>query len=397
MRMGRTIPPAATPFSWGDILSGLKGWVKGNSELERFRGELKDYFRVKHCFFTSSGKAALTFILKALKDLYPDKDEVLIPAFTCYSVPAAITRAGLKVTLCDIASEGFDFDYKHLKRIISQPERIKKLLAIIPTHMFGVPSDIAKLKEITKQHKITIIEDAAQAMGGQIRNSKLGTLCDAGFFSLGRGKPFSTIEGGIVLTNDSVIAMRLKKAIDNLSPLSIPEILKLLIYSITLRIFLNPYLFWIPKSLPFLKLGETIFDPDFSINRYSSFQAGFSRSWSSRLDHMNTIRRNNTIFWMNSLKALSQIKMDGVVFIRLPLKLKNLKTRKMLMRISDEKGLGISETYPGAIESIKTLGLEDCHCPNAISTVKKLVTLPVHELLKNKDKESILKETIKLF
>ena len=96
MRIGRTIPPASAPIYWRDMFNGIKGIFRGKKELSRFQDELKEYFGMKHCFLVSSGKASLTLILQALRKMFPDRDEVLIPAYTCYSVPSAIVRAGLK-------------------------------------------------------------------------------------------------------------------------------------------------------------------------------------------------------------------------------------------------------------------------------------------------------------
>jgi dTDP-4-amino-4,6-dideoxygalactose transaminase len=118
MRIGRTLPPAAAPIYWRDIVSGLKSLLRRQAELDRFQSELKEFFGMKHCLLVSSGKAALTVILQALKEMHPDRDEVLIPAFTCYSVPSSIVRAGLKVRLCDIDPNTLDFDFQELKKIL---------------------------------------------------------------------------------------------------------------------------------------------------------------------------------------------------------------------------------------------------------------------------------------
>jgi dTDP-4-amino-4,6-dideoxygalactose transaminase len=120
MRIGRTLPPAATPIGIRDIASGICGIVAGQQELDRFQGELKEHFGVKHCFLVSSGKAALTLILLALKELSPDRDEVLIPAFTCYSVPSSIVRAGLRIRLCDLHPDCLDFDFVQLSAMLSE-------------------------------------------------------------------------------------------------------------------------------------------------------------------------------------------------------------------------------------------------------------------------------------
>jgi len=208
MRIGRTLPPAAAPIYPRDILSGIRGHLNGYRELDRFETDLKNYFGVRYCFLLSSGKAALTLILEALKEIHPDRDEVLIPAFTCYSVPSAIVRAGLKVKLCDNNPDTLDFDFNQLSKMLSkesvheevnkpnkpnqpnklnrprkpneshklnepnelnkpnepnQPnEPVTRLLCIIPTHLFGIPSDIGRIRKLLPDPKVTIVEDAAR-------------------------------------------------------------------------------------------------------------------------------------------------------------------------------------------------------------------------------------------
>src|SRR5467141_1168491 len=120
MRIGRTLPPAATPIDIRAIVGGICGMFRGQLELDRFELELKEYFEVEHCFLVSSGKAAFTLILLALHELFPDRDEVLIPAFTCYSVPSSVVRAGLRIRLCDQRPDSFDFDFAQLSAMLSE-------------------------------------------------------------------------------------------------------------------------------------------------------------------------------------------------------------------------------------------------------------------------------------
>ena len=70
---------------------------------------------MRHVFLVSSGSAALTLALMALKSLARER-EVVIPAYTCFSVPAAVLQAGLRPVLCDIDPSTFDFDHSHLLR-----------------------------------------------------------------------------------------------------------------------------------------------------------------------------------------------------------------------------------------------------------------------------------------
>ena len=72
---------------------------------------------------------------------------------------------------------------------------------MVPTHLYGIASDVRARPAVDRQARgVAIVEDAAQAMEEDSDDRKLGTLGDAGFFSLGRGKAFSTVEGGVILT-----------------------------------------------------------------------------------------------------------------------------------------------------------------------------------------------------
>src|SRR5208283_2741797 len=135
MRIRRVIPPTAAPVDLQSLLFGLMGVGSGTRYLKRLENEIKDYFKVKHVFLFSSGKAALAIALRALKSMTPWKDEVIIPAYTCYSVPSAIIRAGLKIALCDLDPSCLDFDYDQLEKTIND-----KTLCIVPTHLFGIPA-----------------------------------------------------------------------------------------------------------------------------------------------------------------------------------------------------------------------------------------------------------------
>jgi len=396
MRIGRTLPPAATPIYLKDIFSGLKGLIRGSKEINRFESELKDHYKVKHCFLVSSGKAALTIILKALHELYPERNEVLIPAFTCYSVPSAIIKAGLKVKLCDINPETLDFDFEQLRKIISLSKTMNNknsILAIIPTHLFGLPADVDQVRKIKDDDKISIIEDAAQAMGGTLKRKKIGTFGDIGFFSLGRGKAFSTIEGGIILTNNNSMADDITSQMKRLPAYSVLEILKLVIVSFLLSIFMRPALFWFPKSIPFLKLGQTLFEPGFPLKKISSFQAGLTKNWLVRLKEMNSIRKQKSNFFFECLKknnnlASSMIRQNkNNFFLRFPLKIYDKQVFERILSKSEKSGLGIMSAYPNSINHIRELEyfFEGKNYPEAYRISKQLLTLPVHDFISLSD------------
>lgn len=364
----------------------------GPVALEKRRQELRAFFGTNHCFFVSSGKAALTLILQALKDLHPDRDQVLIPAFACYSVPSAIARAGLTIQLCDIDPATLDFDYDQLEDKLTNP----RLLCVLPIHLFGLPADIDRLTQLRRDPAVCIVEDAAQAMGGEWQGRKLGTRGDVGFFSLGRGKALTAVEGGIIITDDDRLARALATHVAMLPACGIGTSVKQLIAAIALMLLLRPELFWIPKAMPFLRLGETRYDPDFPMRRFSAFQAGLLAGIENKLETLRRTRREHIRFWIKNL-ASSIVDKDTALqdppdLLRFPVRMHNSKAVDRILAASEQAGLGLARTYPDAIHGIPQLcdQLAGQDCPNARRAAQELITLPVHGFLTTNDRARIL-------
>jgi len=388
VRFGRTLPPAVAPIGFVSIANGIAAMFTGAKSTGLFADQLKEYFKVKHCFLLSSGKASLLLILQAMKTMHPGRDEVLIPAFTCYSVPAAIVRAGLKVRICDIEPETLDFDYCELAEQLSCP----RLLCVIPTHLFGVTADVARVREMIGNRDVAIIEDAAQSMGAKSNGCMVGTLGDVGFFSLGRGKAFSTVTGGIILTNSDEIGSLLDKQYNAVTNCSLAEQLILVMYAVALTVLTRPWLFWIPKSLPFLGLGETNFDPGFLIKKMSAFQAGLADEWQDRLMQLRSIRQRNADHLLKAgAKVAVGAKLLASGLIRFPIIVANGMEKQAVLCGSNRSGLGGADAYPGTVDGIAALRgcIVGGTSAKARSVVERLVTFPVHRDVTQKDMHKI--------
>lgn len=404
------------------IIEGVCGLFHGQKRVSQFQSELKEYFRVRHCFLVSSGKAAFTLILLALKELFPERKAVILPAFTCYSVPASVVRAGLRIKLCDMTPESMDFDFVQLSAQLSGLSPVlrkdtniqnvittnfpaetygssdnsmasdSQVLAVVATHLFGFPSDVPKLRALVQDSGVTIVEDAAQAMGEIRDGKKLGTFGDVSFFSLGRGKAFSTVEGGVILTDREDIAEIIKRFVDHLPDYSMWEHMKLIAKAIALMIFTHPWLFWVPRSIPALRLGETYYEPSFPVLRMSPFQAGLAAKWRERLENLRYIRKRNVNRWINVLDANKKSNLyfkpsSSLGLLRFPIKIRDILKRESLLRESAKLGLGVALVYPDSINYIPELrgDLKDQESPVAERFAKELVTLPTHEYLTQND------------
>ena len=396
MRIGRTIPPAAAPIPWNNLVRAACSLVSRSRKPETFTEELKEYFDVKYCFVVSSGKGALTLILEALHQLYPEKDEVLIPAFTCYSVPASIKKAKLKIRLCDINPETLDFDYDNLQTLTNSKEIKSKLLCVLPTHLFGIPADVRFCREAFKG-EVIIIEDAAQAMGSELQEQKLGTLGDVGFFSLGRGKALSTMEGGIIFTNNDDLGKAIQTLYSSLPRYTILEQMLLLLKACITNILQVPALFWIPKSLPFLHLGETIYDPNFTIKKLSSIQVKLASGWLHRLQKYQKIRTRNIRRFLDFYQGSMAIDhspwlaIDGQPLIRLPYFVADIALRDVIIVDAAKKGIGIMPAYPSPINEIPDLKNEftDEDHPAAKKMSMHLLTIPTNVFMRKEDYKNL--------
>lgn len=391
MRIGRTLPPAATPIRPVDLWSGLLGMLAGERELERFRTELRGYFDAKHVFLVSSGKAALALILEALREIAPERNEVLIPAFTCFSVPSSIVRTGLRPRLCDLQPDGFDFDFAELRTLLGT-ERAKRTLALVPTHLFGFAADVDTAMHMVRGTGIAVVEDAAQAMGEAREGRRLGSLADAGFFSLARGKALSTVEGGIILTNRDDLAATLARLVRRLPRYGLLQQIGLMAKAAALMTLIHPWLFWLPRSLPFLRLGETLYEPQFPMRAMCALQAGLARNWQSRLTGLRADRREKAQRWAGVLERLG-VPMTRFqrgtrpALLRFPLRIADAAARDRLLREAARRGLGVMPAYPASIDAIPALRgtLEPREFPVAGRCARELVTLPTHQLVANGD------------
>ena len=238
-----------------------------------------------------------------------------------------------------------------------------------------------------------IVEDAAQAMGGMADGSLLGTLGDAGFFSLSRGKAVSIVEGGIIMTNNPRLASLLMSRVAALNSYGILGQLKLLISACILWLFLRPGLFWFPRLLPFVSFGETIFDPDFTMLRMSGIQAGMARVWRKKLKTFSDARKRTARAWTallaNSpgIKSINQTAMDAASLIRYPVFIDDRKARDNILFLSNKHGWGITRMYPLPVDSIESLRFTDDEKtnPGAHACAEKLITLPNHGFVNKKD------------
>jgi len=173
-------------------------YVNEGPETKQLEEELKKYLNVKNIILTTSATSALFLAIKADAIIRNLKDfEVIVPDMTMIATAMAVSWAGGKPILVDVDKEKMTLDIEKIKNKITP-----KTSAIIPVHILGRAPNMERLKELAQKHNLSIIEDAAGALGSKYKNNFLGTIGKVGCFSLQSNKIITCGQGGIIATND---------------------------------------------------------------------------------------------------------------------------------------------------------------------------------------------------
>lgn len=156
----------------------------------------------KYSVFVNSGSSANLVIINLMKELrgWKDGDEIIVPPVTWVTNISPIFQCGLRPVFVDVNLEDFSFDYDKIEEKI-----ISKTRAIFVTHLIGFPADIPRIKKIIGDRDIEILEDCCESHGAKIGNEKVGNLGVCSSFSFYWGHHMTTIEGGMICTNDEDI------------------------------------------------------------------------------------------------------------------------------------------------------------------------------------------------
>ncbi len=390
------VPPAGFPISTADIFKMLGSRFKPEANSSIFINQIKTLTGAKHCFLFNLGRTALYHALDGMMKLSDSsRDEVIIPAYTCFTVAAPVAKLGLKIRLVDIDPSTMDFDYGQLLKL-----NFDKVLAIVPSNLFGIVSNWDNLLPIRRDHNVFIIDDSAQAMGSRFGNRPAGSFGDAGIFSLDRGKPLSTYLGGILITNKDELAVIVEKTAKKMRQYSTAHELSALLKIIAYALMLHPRLYWLPNKMPFLNLGQTVFEPNFEIGGLSRLQKCAGAAMFHKLNHFNAIRSQNAKMIGERLSCDDRYKIPGysennnTIYVRLPVMARNRNERdKAIFRLS-KYGIKASAMYPSTISQIPGIGRylanQEFDFNGAQTVVDRLFTLPTHPYLTNRDVDKIL-------
>lgn len=178
------------------------GWISSEGPfVKEFEHKMSASVHRRYGIAVSNGTAALEVAVQALG--IGAGDEVIMPTFTIISCAMAVTKVGAIPVLVDSDIHTWNMKVEEIEAKISP-----KTKAIMVVHLYGLPVEMDKLLALSRKYHLKVIEDAAEMHGQTYRGKPCGSFGDISTFSFYPNKHITTGEGGMVVTDDEVLAER---------------------------------------------------------------------------------------------------------------------------------------------------------------------------------------------
>jgi perosamine synthetase len=180
----------------------LTGRVQSGPWVKRLEDAFSKFVKAKYACAVDTGTAALHLSLMAAG--VGAGYEAIVPSFTFIATAEAVALVGAKPVFVDIEPDSYNIDPEKIEGALT-----KKTKAIIPVDLYGLPANMAPIREIADGHDLVIIEDAAQAHGATYEAKPVGSYADIACWSFYASKNMTTGEGGMITTSKEEYADKL--------------------------------------------------------------------------------------------------------------------------------------------------------------------------------------------
>lgn len=332
--------------------------------VERLEEHFRSLTGTSHAVALNSGTTALVATLQSI-GIEPG-DEVVTSPFTFVATLNAILQAGAVARFADI---GPDFNVL--------PDSVDALIgprtrALLPVHLYGQPADMTSIEEIATRHGLTIVEDAAQAVGARVGTRRVGSF-GVGCFSLYATKNITSGEGGMVTTDDESLADRL-------------------------RVLRNQGM---RARYEYVSVGHNY--------RLTDLQAAVAVGQVSHLEDWTRARQRNALALTAAIEGTPGLLTPIThadrehVYHQYTLRVTDeaLMTRDEAAHSLGELGIETGIYYPRAVFDYPTFRehprVANDPCPNAHQAAGEVLSLPVHPHLEPGDLDLIIESVLKTF
>jgi len=380
--------PAYSPLPLRAVAAGAAGFV-GRSATARAEvtAALARALGGTGVLLTDCGTGALTLAIRSCL-AQRSGAAVALPAYGCYDLATAADGAGAPVVLYDLVPETLAPEPESLRRALD-----KDVGAVVLAHLFGVPADPDPVRSVTRNAGAWLIEDAAQGTGASLRGQPLGSFGDLVVLSFGRGKGITAGRGGALVARGDAATPLLDQVRSPLRPAvrGVGELAQLNAQWLLGR----PSMYVVPSTLPFLRLGETIYHAPSPVRAMSDVAA---RALAVTLLHSRreaAARRANAAHLLERCgPGLAPVRVPSGAepgYVRLPFLAS--RAARAAAELADAKALGIMPGYPRALRDLIGFGERVLNPADDLAGARRLaqllVTLPAHSLLSRRDLQAL--------
>ena len=186
-------------------INNLIEWLKTNPKLTKgeltveFEKQWSEWLGVKYSVFVNSGSSAnLAAIYSLLLSGKLKNNKIVVPAVSWVTTVTPAIQLGLEPIMCECDEKNLGLDITHLESIIKN----ENPSAIILVHVLGLPNHMDEIVKLCKENNVLLVEDSCESIGSKYNDKMIGTFGDMSTFSFYFGHHMSTIEGGMISTND---------------------------------------------------------------------------------------------------------------------------------------------------------------------------------------------------
>lgn len=361
--------PVWSPVNTQALWTGLSGYRNRVKVAELIR----EHWGTKEVVLTDSGTSALRLALEAAR---PPSAELVValPGWGCYDLATAAIGARARVELYDLDPATLGPDLEGVEKLLR-----KGVQVLVVVHPYGLPVAMREIGAMARRYGAVLVEDAAQGAGGALDGRPLGGHGSLAVLSFGRGKGITGGGGGALLANDPDGVGLL--ALDRISRLRGVGLGRRLREPVALGVqwlLGRPEFYTLPASLPFLRLGETVYRPPRDPRRMTSFAAGVLRR-TLPLQEAEAIRRRRHAAGLEAALVshggvpIRVIPGGEPGYLRYPVILPQ--------EVMPVRRLGVETGYPVPLTELSPLRTALCspgRLPGAEAVARRLVTLPTH-------------------
>ena len=228
----------------------LSGKLFKGKEIQKFQEEFGNYVGKQYVYLVQSCRLGIYLSLKSFN--LEKGEEVIIPAYTHYSLPIVVKLCFLKPIPVDVEENTGNINPDLIEEKITNKTR-----AILISHLNGLPCRMKKIMKICDKYGLKLLEDCAQSLGAEYEGKKVGAFGTVGCFSLRVGKALTGFGGGVIVTEDKKISKEIFARIDQLPMINVFSLCEEIIYGISLFLLTRPPIFTF-TLFPLFQILETL-------------------------------------------------------------------------------------------------------------------------------------------